>query len=512
MKKIIIALLLFTSSLTTQAAGLTANDSVAVRNVKRAVTLLDATMKRYYNSATYAIAMDYDPAAKKPSGEVSVWEYTAALEAVNSVLEGLETVKDLDPDYYSANHDRFVTLLSNVYQGMQRYKGTFSLPSYTGVNEWKVYTVNKGADPAGDHYRANVYDDQMWISELLRAYKLTDSNTYLNDALSLTLYVHDGWDCTLDPNGREYGGITWGPGYTSKHACSNAPFISPLVWLSEKYATTRRAIKYYVLNAEGTRELKATKPGEFYRTLAEKLFKWQNDSLYNATKHVYWDMRGGKSDWHTETIDGVEYRRHVNLNGVSGKFYTYNTGTMISGAADLFRLTGDSTYYDWMKTLSTYATMNFTFRKKIDGTVLHSYKADYATDEIGRAWFNDVLIRGLIDVNLIDSTLATRGLNYAQQNLDFAYDNNLVDELLPNGLIIAGSETIPFQQEASFISIYAQLAKYQVAKNRFPTGIATIPFTQADDKAVYDLTGCRLPSLKDAPHGIYIVGGKKVVK
>ena len=53
-----------------------------------------------------------------------------------------------------------------------------------------------------------------------------------------------------------------------------------------------------------------------------------------------------------ELIDGVYYRKHANMAGYTGEAYSYNSGTMISGAADLYRATQQQVYLDDLKELS----------------------------------------------------------------------------------------------------------------------------------------------------------------
>lgn len=447
----------------------TESENVAVRNTQRSMTLLDNAMKKFYNNSNRHIAMNYNTATHQPEGEVSVWEYTSAYEAVNSVIEALESVKAVAPDLYKANHNKYVKLLDEIYKGMQMYKGTFSLPSYTGRNTWTVYAVDRGADPADKDYKENVYDDQMWIMrEDVRAYRLTGKKEYLDDAYRLARYDLDGWDCTLDANGKEYGGITWGAGYTSKHACSNGPIVSPLAWLAEEYKTSNKKENYYTLNASGTRVSNSVSAYDYFLNFARKVYDYHVNTFYNVENHLFWDMRGGKGDWTTRTIDGVEYRQHVDIGDCSGATYTYNTGSVISGAADLYRLTGDKTYLDDIKEFIKDATTGFTrpiaFTNGGKRVVLHVYHDKYDKVELGRAWFNDVLIRSFIDANEVDHSLGVKGIEYAQQNLDYAYDNNLVDGILPTNLVEFGNSSVALQQEMSFISVYAQLAKYQVRK------------------------------------------------
>lgn len=444
-------------------------DSIAVRNTQRSMTLLDNVMAKYYNGSNRHIAMSYNIITHEAEGEVSVWEYTAAYEAVNSVLEALEAIKASAPKLYKGNHAKYVKLLGEMYKGMQMYKGSFSLPSYTGRNTWSVYSVDRGADPAGKGYKENVYDDQMWIMrEDMRAYKLTGKREYLDDAYHLARYVLDGWDCTLDKSGKEYGGITWGPGYTSKHACSNGPVVSPLVWLAKYYKTSNRQESYYTLNEDGIRVSHDVPAYDYFLDFAKKVYDFHVNTFYNVNNKLFWDMCGGKSEWKTRAIKGVEYRQHVDIGGCSGETYSYNTGSLISGGADLYRLTGDSTYLDDIRQYINSATTGFTrpmaFTNKGKRVVLHLYHDKYGNAEQGRAWFNDVLIRSFIDANEVDSSLGVTGIEYAQQNLDYAYDNNLIDGILPTGLVVAGNPNVALQQEMSFISVYAQLAKYYSRK------------------------------------------------
>ncbi len=500
--------------------AITPND-MAVRNTQRAMELLDNAIAKYYNSSNRHIAMSYNPVTHQAEREVSVWEYTAAYEAVNSVLEALEAIKKTDPELYNAKRDKYVSLVGEMYKGMQMYKGTLSLPSYTGRNTWTVYSVDRGANPADKDYKENVYDDQMWIMrEDMRAYRLTGKSDYHNDAFNLARYVIDGWDCTLDANGQEYGGITWGPGYTSKHACSNGPVVSPLVWLAEESKTSSRKVSYYTLNENGTREMQSVSRYDFFLGFAKKVYDYHVNTFYNISNKLFWDMCGGKADWTTLNIDGVEYRQHVDIGDCTGEVFSYNTGSIISGGADLYRLTGDQTYLEdirqFINTATTGFTRRYAFTKDGVRTVLHPYHDKYGKPEIGNAWFNDVLIRSFIDANEVDSTLGVTGIEYAQQNLDYAYENNLIDGLLPAKLVEAGDGMIDLQQEMSFISVYAQLAKYQSRKASTATGISQVPFASASDRniqPVYDLMGRKVgtvASINSLPHGIYITGDKKI--
>src|SRR5690606_23061581 len=133
----------------------------------------------------------------------------------------------------------------------------------------------------------------------------------------LTDYVLDGWDTTRDQDGHEHGGIPWGPGYVTKHACSNGPIISPLVWLHEIYKTSDALIEHRYIDAADrkTRRSAMRQKSEYYLEYAKKVYHWQKSNLLNA-KGVYTDMMGGCGSCKIqyETVNGERFRTNTPLN------------------------------------------------------------------------------------------------------------------------------------------------------------------------------------------------------
>ena len=201
--------------------------------------------------------------------------YTSAIEAVNGILKALETQKKLgDTELYDRYNSKYCQLLEKLFSGLQYYKGTFRLVSYTQTKDWSVYAVNRAGAPGTADVSGvlNVYDDQQWlVRELIESYRLTGKEEYLNEAEYLAQYVLDGWDCSLNASGKEYGGITWGPGYVSKHSCSNGPFVSPLVWLSDIYKDSDETITYGYIEKDRSRAVKTVKKSEYYLEFAKKV-------------------------------------------------------------------------------------------------------------------------------------------------------------------------------------------------------------------------------------------------
>lgn len=445
-------------------------EPLAEINLTRAIELADNAINAHFTGSGMAMARYYNPYTGTRSDEKgSVWMYTSAIEAVNAILHGLQTEKEKgDASLYNKHYTRFVEVLGNLYDNADYYLGTFSLTSYTQTKEWTVYGVNRGSSKGGAKVEGieNVYDDQMWlVRELLESYKLTGNAAYLEKAEYLTEYVLDGWDCTIDANGNESGGITWGPGYVTKHACSNGPMVSPLVWLHELYKGKNDEVTYRYIDAgdKKTRKTTSLKKSDYYLTFAKKIYEWQKEALLRGDG-VYDDMMGGCTpgtpEW--ETIDGVVYRKGITCRDKVGPAISYNSGTMLSGAADLYRATADGKYLSDGKKLSD-ASFAF-FAKK--GTNL----PDHYTYNISgfNNWFNGVLMRGYVDLFPVNDKVSTYIATF-QQNLDYGYDHFLYKGFLPTNLLVGWSQNNSNNRTEGMFSFafaaeYAVLSRYEMTK------------------------------------------------
>jgi hypothetical protein len=432
--------------------------------------LADHAMSAHFAGEGMAMARYYNPYTDVRSNEKgSVWMYTAAIEAVNAILHALQVQKEHGNTKLYENHfDRYSELLEQLYHGSDYYLGTFELISYTQTKEWAVYGVHRAASKGAAKVAGieNVYDDQMWlVRELLEAYKLTNNSEYLEKAEYLTEYVLDGWDCTRDDNGEEIGGIPWGPGYVSKHSCSNGPMVGPLVWLHELYKDKNDELTYRYIDAEGgkTRKTSQVKKSDYYLQFAKKIYDWQKEHLLRADG-VYDDMMGGCSPGNpqTETINETTYRKGTTCRDRIGPAITYNSGTMLSGASDLLRATGDSLYlHDAVK----LSDESFNYFAKPGQT-----KAGYYTYDISgfRNWFNGVLMRGYVDVypayENVDDYIHT-----FQQNLDYGYEHFLHNGILPTNLLEGWNDDHNENQTEGMFSFtfaaeYAVLSRYELEK------------------------------------------------
>lgn len=443
---------------------------IATRDLSRAITLADAAFDNYFESSGMVMSRYYNPYTGAKSSETgSIWMYTSALEATVAIMEALQLQKEKgDSDLYSRKFEHFRTLLGKLYDGAQYYKGKLTLTSYTQTASWQPYAVNRSSSPGTADVSGvlNVYDDQMWlVREFIGAYKVTGEQKYLDEAEALAEYVIDGWDTTLDESGQENGGITWGPGYVTKHSCSNGPMVSPLVWLSELYEGKNDDITFGIVSPDNTRGEKTMKKTDCYLEYAVKIYQWQKSNLL-APEGVYDDLMGGyrtgggKVEY--ETVDGVTYRKNTALYDREGPAYSYNSGTMLSGASDLYRVTKSETY---LSDLSSLSDKSFACFAKI-GTVKEGL---YTYDITGfRNWFNDVLMRGYLAALPFHSAAST-AIGSFQDNLDYAWDNHLFKNMLPSSLlggwnIDRSKNNIEGMFTFAFASEYAALAKYETNK------------------------------------------------
>ncbi|MDR3062168.1 MAG: glycoside hydrolase family 76 protein [Dysgonamonadaceae bacterium] len=446
------------------AAGL------AEQNLLRAMQLIDSAVPAHFTGEGMSMARYYNPYTNVRSDEKgSIWMYTSAIEAVNAVLHGLNAHRENGArELYDKNYARYVQLLKNLYENAAYYLGTFTLTSYTQTKQWTVYGVNRGAakSTAQVESRENVYDDQEWlVREFFEACRLTSDNVYLQQAEYLAEYVLDGWDCTRDNNRNEHGGITWGPAYATKHACSNAPLISPLVWLAEYYKGKPDEITYRYIDPEDkrTRKTATALKSDYYLDFAKKIYAWQKSYLLTADG-VYNDLVGGDNNLanKTEMTDGQPYRVHAPAQGSAGPPISYNSGSMLSGAADLYRATGDNAYLDDAKKLSD---ASFRYFAKSGATMPGYYTYDISGF---RNWFNGVLMRAYADIYPAYKNVDVC-LESFQKNLDYAYDNFCYKGFLPTNLLVGWSRDnannrIEGMFTFAFAAEYAVLAKYELGK------------------------------------------------
>ena len=106
---------------------------LAEQNLRRAMQITDSAARYCFEgNAVLKMLQHYNPYTSKTEGVVSIWGYTASVEAVNAVLHGLKAYKDAgSPALYDAHYQRYADLLAKLYDNADYYLGSFSLTSYS---------------------------------------------------------------------------------------------------------------------------------------------------------------------------------------------------------------------------------------------------------------------------------------------------------------------------------------------------------------------------------------------
>ena len=491
-------------------------ESTALRNISRSIDILDATWNTSIKgSADNLYLVDtYNTVTGAVSGPSDVWPYTAVIEAHCSILEALNAAKDIDKDLYEQKFPIYKSRLEQLIDNLEYYRGTYTLSSYATSNkEWSPFAVPRASRRGAANVTGilNVYDDQMWLSrELIRAYRLTGNDAYLTEAAYLADYALEGWDCWRDADGNEYGGITWGPGYNSKHACSNAPLIQPLVWLHDIYSNSGETIEYFYRDENNNVASATVERAEYYLNFAKKIYDWQKTRLKHSSG-VYWDMMGADNT----ILVSRGYRQHVDCGNPTGSLISYNTGTMIAGAAELYRTTSQASYLNDMGE-ATRASLN-QFAKYVRSQATYEFSTDETARNGFTTWFNDVLMRACVDAEpYVENTAPKNILNSFQTCLDYAFENHNRNNLLPIHLLEGwGTEEVTkgFHQMA-FASQYAMLAVRLLAKKEAGVTANRVTACATADN-VYTISGVSMGAYDNVkqklPKGMYIVGAKKLL-
>jgi predicted alpha-1,6-mannanase (GH76 family) len=208
--------------------------------------------------------------------------------------------KALNTQYWSVQ-EKYYNQDNNGHKGFNYWWNAHALDVLVdGYNRTKSSTYIAQMDALmegiykknGNKWTNNFYDDMEWLAlACLRAYDATKDIKYKNLTDLLWTVIKGGWTTV---NG---GGIMWEKNSpSSKNACSNGPAII-------------LACRLYKLNGN-TADL----------DWAKKIYKWQRASLVEAARGVVWDGYGNTS----ETA-----------------IYTYNQGTWLGGALELYTITKD---------------------------------------------------------------------------------------------------------------------------------------------------------------------------
>lgn len=189
-----------------------------------------------------------------------------------------------DWHYWPQAHAMDVVIDAFNRTGDAKYSEYFS-KWHTGVKQ-----------KSGGDYFNDFYDDMEWIClTMIRLYESTQEDKYMETAQLIWDEIKTGWRETYD------GGILWNKTKTSKNACSNGP------------AGIIAARLYQINNKQEDLDW------------AKKIYSWQRNKLFNEDTGAIYD-----------NIDGDNVIAEFSL--------TYNQGTHLGMAHELYKITGESEY------------------------------------------------------------------------------------------------------------------------------------------------------------------------
>ena len=252
----------------------------------------------------------------------------------------------------------------------------------------------------------NVYvDDMEWmVLTQLRMYETTSNATYLQKAKQLfDQWIYPTWG--PDDEAPWYGGITWKVDVEkSKNACSNGPAAI----IAARLAQFNKALHEDSLSTD-------------YLSKAQQIFTWLRKTLFD-------EQTGAVSD-------------NIGQSGkVNRAVYTYNQGTFIGAAHELYKLTGDKQYLEDAVKASYYVIRNMSNHggalsdaTRGDGGLFHGIFFRYfvrlinedALDKVIRKEFHDYLT-GLATI------MVEEGLNHQTMLYGGSWHKALGDDDLAN--------------------------------------------------------------------------------
>lgn len=447
----------------------------------------------YDRADLLARAVD-DHYATYEDGEIFVSGYYNALEGGTDALANCYEYSSLitmATRMYAVSKDEekkeyYKGLIDGYVDGLKYFEGSGTVTSTHGTYEWDgLYNVyRKDVAGTGEISTDMVYDDLMWlIRDYVEIYDLTGDESYLQKAEYLAKSCLDGWDSTSGG----IGGIVWGPTYNSKHTCSNGPFISALCRLAEIYEDSDAKVTaddtVYGEQTFGQGRISwdnmvGMSKHDYYLYWAEKVYDFVYTYLRESDYTFADNLRHDQRTVNDDAAPGGRYFYFEAYGGANeGSKYTYNVGSMISGAAGLYRLTGDEQYLLQGRLMAEGAHHYFVKTVEVDGSEMQMY--DCRTTLL----FNSVLLQGYLDLADAsksmkaesDAEVQTQLAGYARvfkTSINYAFDNYLLNRTLPHNYLQGwlysgngGSDTFDSHKDvkdaAATPIMLAMLAQYE---------------------------------------------------
>lgn len=225
----------------------------------------------------------------------------------------------------------------------------------------------------GGSYYNDFYDDMEWNAlTILRLYSATGDEKYLSTAKDLFTNISGGWN-------EDYagGGIAWEKHQLySKNACSNGPAA---ILAARLYNVTK---------------------DESYKNWALKIYDWEKNTLFERSTGAVFDHINGQTNITDETA------------------LTYNMGTFVGAAVELYKITSDEAYLN-----DAQKAANYTVTKCINTST--NILRDEGTGD--NALFKGIFMRYFLQL------IQVKELNTAYKNKFTTFFNNNASVLWTQG-------------------------------------------------------------------------------
>jgi predicted alpha-1,6-mannanase (GH76 family) len=231
-------------------------------------------------------------------------------------------------------------------------------------NDEYIYYMNKWIEGVpvqnGNSFLNNYYDDMEWNAlAMLRTFQATNDEQWLLNVNTIWSDIKTGWNSTMD------GGIAWSK---DQLYYKNTPANAPACIL---------AARLYQLNGD-----------ESDKEWALKIYDWLKQHLYESGSGLVYD---GINKSKTGVVDKSQY--------------TYNQGTFVGAALELYKITGERTYLN-----EAVKAANYAISSEVNGN-------DYVLKDEGSGdggLFKGIFIRYFTQLILTEDLSSTTRTKYIQ--------------------------------------------------------------------------------------------------
>ncbi|MDR3292728.1 MAG: glycoside hydrolase family 76 protein [Clostridiales bacterium] len=328
----------------------------------RAVRLSESYYRNYYFKGLKLLT--YYPYR----GTASCWEYIGLISLTYKMAL-------LDSSYLKK--------MDGILDGLKHYRSEHN-GVFSGYSAWRSIRKNS-AD-----YRELAYDDNMWLGrDFVGLYELTNDKKYLDLAVEIAEFLIRDAYVDLDsemftqkglaaPDGA-VGGFYWAYEKDAVHACSTGP-------AAQFFAALYRATS-----------------NKTYIDIAENTFRFL-PYLLNEDG-VFHDFMSFNKDADNNILS---------IKDITGPPYTYNSGSPITAAVELYKVTSTEKYLDYAKEWARSADEYFA-----EDTEPESVKR-YPT----MAWFNLILLNGYTALYPYDQENTEPYIINMQNAIDYGFEHS----------------------------------------------------------------------------------------